>query len=495
MKNNLLKILLSIALCGIKVIYSQEIFELEIPKKDAQALFAKLYIEMQELHPNLYEYVHKNDYDKAYYEIMTNLDTADTYTASMLFKEFEVFVAICGDSHSGIGLSQKYIKPKKDKDQNSTNHSQSSYIVNVFPFVFKIVNGKMYNALDCFADEIIPLKSEIVSIGNQSTEEWLQEKRKRMSYERDAHKDAVISLNPQYKYLPVDSCEFRYIPYGKTDTLYSILNCSIDVRKYDECLSKITDEDDVVSFRSLDSGRIGIISMYYFYPLEIMLPHIKQVLDSLKFYQTKDLIIDLRMSPGGHAEIVDEMFKRMTDKPFRQCSEEQVFIKFAMQNCSNKDMRKVWQQRKYIKKREVKKNWTARKDTIISYQLSEIQPKNHDNNYTGRIWAMVGPYTNSAAVSIAAMLQDYQLGIVVGEETGGIQNCYGNPMLYPLPELSNNKQIRFYYIAPFIKFIRPSGDDSMKLRGVLPDIIIEPNISYKEDAQLKKLIEIIKQYQ
>lgn len=174
-------------------------------------------------------------------------------------------------------------------------------------------------------------------------------------------------------------------------------------------------ESDPLTFRAIDDGRIGIITMYHFEPVKTMLPLINSALDSLNFYGAKDVIIDLRESPGGHAESGFALLDRMTDKPYRTASVEQIYIKHAMLTGSNKHCRKIWTHRKYLKKSELKPLMKAGKDTIITHQYPDIQPNDYKNKFTGRIWVLTGAYSHSAAVSFAATVQDCRLGTVVGE--------------------------------------------------------------------------------
>jgi hypothetical protein len=454
---------------------------------------------MQAFHPNLYQYFSKKDYDKVYDEMMQNLDTVEYHNPSRLLLIFDEFVALCRDGHSGVGME---IPPKSYLNTNNKDAQVHPKSFNRFPFIYTIVKGKMYVGCHCFGEDTIPIKSEIVSIDKQTIEEWLQKKRVGISGERDEYRDAqlntwrYISSN---KSVNSDSCNFGYIPHGSQDTLYKTLSSKTQPNQYIEYISNyfgkegITEDiKNLLSFRSLDEGRIGIIKMDYFYPVKMMLPFINKALDSLKFYGATDLIIDLRNSPGGHAESGYALIDRITNKPYRTDYEEQFFIKHAMLTSDNPAARNIYTSRKYLKKNEVKATMKAGKDTVITYQYPEIKPKEYKNKFTGRIWVLTSAYTFSAAVGLAAIVQDCRLGTVVGEETGGIPNTYGNLLIYPLTGVMSEKILKYYYIAPYIKHIRPSGDDSQYLRGVIPDIEIEPNIILNEDIQLQTLIEIIR---
>jgi len=489
---------------GTISLQAQKYFYETVTKEDAQKYLTTLYTNMQVLHPNLYQYFSKEDYDRVYDELLHNLDTADYYASRKLLLTFQEFEALCRDGHSGVGLSQFPMKVnKKAKEQNNAS-VQSNPPFRAFPFVFNIVKGKLYVNYHCFGEDTIPIKSEIVSIGEETAQEWLQRKRASLSGERDEYRNSKLNglRNISSRLLNIDSCKFGYVPDGSRDTLYKILDCKTQREYFMNCYSKHFDEpgifrdrtvEDMLVFRMIDDESIGIITMLSFLPVKKMLPLINKAFDNLKFYGAEDLIIDLRKSPGGHAESGYAIIDRITDKPYRTHSEEQFFIKSAMLTSSNKYMRKIWQNRTYLNKKELIPIMQAGRDTIIVHQYPEIKPKSHKNKFTGRVWVLVGSQTFSAAVGLAAIVQDNKLGIVVGEETGGIPNTYGNPMSQILSGVLDEKLITFYYFFPHIKYIRPSGDDSMKLRGVIPDIEIEPNILFNDDKQLETLIEIIRE--
>ena len=497
-------LLIAFLFCGTTSLQAQRFYYETITKEDAQKYLTTLYTNMQALHPNLYQHISKEDYDKVYDELMQNLDTADYHASRKLLLAFQEFEALCRDGHSGVGYNRMAMKiGKKNKGQNNLS-VQSNPPFRAFPFIFNIVKGKLYVNYHCFGEDTIPIKSEIVSIGNETAEEWLQKKRRSLSGERDEYKDSQLNRlrNISYRRLDVDSCKFGYIPYGSHDTLYKTLSCKTQSEHFTNCYKRHLDEPgifrdrtvkDMLTFQVIEDERIGIITMLNFYPVKKMLPLINKAFDNLKSQGVEDLIIDLRKSPGGHAESGYAIIDRIADKPYRTCSEEHFFIKSAMLTSSNKHMRKIWQNRIYLNKKELIPIMEAGRDTVIVYQYPEIKPKNHKNKFTGRVWVLVGAQTYSAAVGVAAIAQDYKLGTVVGEETGGIPNTYGNPMPQILTGVLDEKLITFYYFVPHIKKIRPSGNDSMKLRGVIPDIEIEPNILFNDDKQLETLIEIIRE--
>lgn len=475
-----------IVLTPLRLLSQYSVYDKEITQNEATMLLDNLYNSMQKYHPNLYEYTSKDEFDELYDNFISDIRSKQEYKPDELCKIFENFVSHTKDSHSSIGMYKRYIKTKE------STISKTDSLVNVFPFAFNIIDGKMYVAYDFFTDSAIPEKSEIVYINEQKSSQWIKEKRMSICSELDSHKDAKISRHSQYKLLSDRINKFGFIPYNENDTLYAEFDCAVYVLDYDKYLSKAYDEyDEIVSFTPLCDGKIALITMRYFYSLETMLPIVNGIIDSIKYYDSDNLIIDLRESPGGHAEIIEKFVEQITDKPFRLFSEEQFFVKNSMKNSPNEYMRKPWIHRDYINKKEVKRLWKDDRDSVFVNKSELVYPNKYSDKFDGSIWVMVGPYTHSAAVELAAIIQDNNLGIIVGEESAAV-NCYGNPVDYEFSSsVVDEKYIRYDYFAPHIRLIRPSGEVTNTPIGIIPDIEIKSNITIKNDEQLNTLIEII----
>ena len=80
---------------------------------------------------------------------------------------------------------------------------------------------------------------------------------------------------------------------------------------------------------------------------------------------------------------------------------------------------------------------------------------------------LIGSRTFSAAADLAAVVRDYDLGILIGEETGGVRCSYGESLNFSLPYSKISYGIsskRFH--AP-----NPSPDDDQ--RGTVPHVPID----------------------
>lgn len=73
---------------------------------------------------------------------------------------------------------------------------------------------------------------------------------------------------------------------------------------------------------------------------------------------------------------------------------------------------------------------------VVTMDLSLFQMKPYEtsNKFTGRFYCISDAGTFSTASSFCALVQDYGLGTIIGEPTGGMGTSFGNFMVVQLPQ-------------------------------------------------------------
>ena len=98
------------------------------------------------------------------------------------------------------------------------------------------------------------------------------------------------------------------------------------------------------------------------------------------------------------------------------------------------------------------------------------QPEDKGYRFEGRLFLLTGPNTFSSAVLGAAIVKDNRLGTIIGEETGGLRECFGDQRSFLLP----NSGLRFG--VSYKRFYAPvprAGDDRS---GVVPDVQVSEDV-------------------
>jgi len=180
--------------------------------------------------------------------------------------------------------------------------------------------------------------------------------------------------------------------------------------------------------------------------------------EAMKFMETvfrvardrgaKNLILDLRFNSGGSDEATRAVIDHLTAKPYRLYSR-------AGGRVSDDLLR-------------ADPRWYLRllKGRYVSASIRAQAPRDVKNRFEGAVYVLTSPNTFSAAADLAAVLKDYGLATLIGEETGGVRQSFGEAYRHRLPNSGVEFSVsgkRFY--APV-----PRPDDAR--RGTVPDIVL-----------------------
>ena len=183
--------------------------------------------------------------------------------------------------------------------------------------------------------------------------------------------------------------------------------------------------------------------------------HIDTVFADIREKNAENLIIDLRFNGGGNSMAADYIMNYITSKPYCLYSGSDVKISRQIPHKEQLGILSIFMRGriiKYRKKGKLKK------------------PADMDYRFPGRVYALIGPATYSSASDFAAALEDFDIATLVGEETGGLRECFGDAPRFPMP----NSGIKFgvshkRWYAPVPK----PGDDK---QGATPDIAINDEL-------------------
>ena len=109
--------------------------------------------------------------------------------------------------------------------------------------------------------------------------------------------------------------------------------------------------------------------------------------------------------------------------------------------------------------------------------------------FNGNVYVLTSIETFSSGTQLAALVKDYKLGKIIGQETGGIPTCYGDHFDFVLPNTKTNVRVSYKWS------LRPSGVDDN--RGVIPDIILNlslTDILLAKDKEMNYALNYIKNH-
>lgn len=197
------------------------------------------------------------------------------------------------------------------------------------------------------------------------------------------------------------------------------------------------------------------------------------------------LIIDIRENTGGNDEMANELFTYLAKENFNFEREGRTrYVNFPE---SLKPYVKTWEDNPWYFK--LNPNETKSTDGYYIFKDNFTQPlvKSDKKVYQGKLYLLTSSANTSLAFYTAHMFKLQQLGMTIGQETGGNLNDIngGNILFLNLP---NSKiEIDFPVMGGFSTQRQPN-------MGVYPDIELSytiQDILENRDLELEKVIELI----
>jgi C-terminal processing protease CtpA/Prc len=197
----------------------------------------------------------------------------------------------------------------------------------------------------------------------------------------------------------------------------------------------------------LPDKNIGIIEFNRF----VNMGKSKLFLDStfriLQKEKIENLIIDLRRNGGGIANLGDELFQYISPVRFAQFSKQ--IIKFS-------DLQK--QHHNYPSKT---------RNGIVVYEPKKLNRlKKNKLRYKDNVYLLTSHSTFSAATLFSWAFKYFEMGTIIGEETGGMSVGFASAIIPKLPNSGLN-----YRISTRKFYLHGATDDN--IHGTLPDNNIE----------------------
>ncbi|WP_420573875.1 S41 family peptidase [Kordia sp.] len=197
----------------------------------------------------------------------------------------------------------------------------------------------------------------------------------------------------------------------------------------------------------------------------------------IKEVKAKNLIIDLRNNGGGNDSFSDYLVSYIANKPFKWNA------KFEVKSSQ-------------LLKDHIRKNGNTKSDfskailshengEVFAYSFKEHQPQNEQKRFTGAVFVLVNRQSHSQATVTAAQIQDYNFGIIIGEETAEYSSLCASQFKYTLPNTGIEVKVSKGFMT------RING--TIKLKGVQPEVVIKDHLLDENDEILTETLAIIRQ--
>jgi hypothetical protein len=405
------------------------------------------------------------------------------FDAQILFQKFAAFVNV---AHAKIDFPEEVFQRFRSNGGR------------IFPIFLRIVDGRAYVGENYSNNKNLRAGDEVHELNGVSMANWLDVTASHISADTDYIANSLLEfMFPKYLWLELgelDSYELL-IQSGAEKPLL----IDVNARTQSEMQASISSIDQ--SFQLDSSSRISKMlndKVAYlrpgpFYNIEDPTSlwdntNFKKIIDAafLDFIKNKaeTLIIDLRTNPGGDNSFSDHMLAWVADRPFRFSSK--FLIKSSDKSAESNKRRLDSNKGEAVGVSELfaQKYAEVPRGELFNFQISYTQPRN-ENRFYGDVYVLINRHSYSNAVNVAAIVQDYGFGRVVGEKTSDMATTYGAMETFKLD--ATGITVSF----PKAHIIRPSGETMSD--GVTPEQIIEtPIIPKPRDTVLETLLTSLK---
>lgn len=419
---------------------------------------------LEETHYNLYAYVNQKTFNANYQKVVASIDQ-DSLTNLQAITLFQRVISAANTGHAEIDF------PAADYLAYGRRNGK------VFPLEVALEGDKVYIRKNYSSNTAILVGDELLSINGTNIQEIISTIQPQLSAESAYLKNAKL----EFWSLP----RLYWQLYGQHDTF------DISV-KSDQKLSTHT-LAAVDLFEGYEIPRKDILSSnprFEFFTAaaylnpgnfsgdETVFRHfIDSAFTTINQVAPQNIIIDLRNNAGGHNAFSDYLSAYIAHHPFRW------YASFSLKSSHLlKD-----QIRQAIDTTDAYSQaiLTKSNGNIFDYELPFYPPHVISKRFKGTVYILINRQTYSMAAVTAAMLQDLNLAVIVGEESGDHPSLHASQFNYPLPNTSVVVKVPKGYI------VRTGGGE--EAQGVQPDIFLPDHLLDDTDEVLKALLAKLEQ--
>lgn len=162
----------------------------------------------------------------------------------------------------------------------------------------------------------------------------------------------------------------------------------------------------------------------------------REAFETLNKKKVIRLIVDLRENRGGCGLAADELLKYLAKQPFRQFeSVEQRIVPqfFALCERWGLNVDSAMAEEYGINLADMKSRGTYKTGITVTGQVPFKQPHEPAKRFKGQIYFLIGRPTFSSAANLAAAVKAFGIGTLLGQETSGQRDHFGQILPIQLP--------------------------------------------------------------
>lgn len=452
-------------------------------KKDLKALKKII-----EAHPDPYTHISQEAFNKYFDDLEFSIN--ESLTTIEFYNKVASIVALIRDGHSQVRLPQYWLK-KQRKEHGA------------FPYEMYLTNDDKLYVLKTYRKDGIPVGSKILSINNIPVDSFLNVIDPFISYEKKEFRNTKIDGGFEgYLYSAFGQSNNLVFEYSSVDTL-SVKVENMPYQEWKKFIKSNKEErekriakGEPYDYEKISDG-VGVIKIFSFgvSNLKDFDLFLYKTFKKIKADEIHSLVIDVRGNFGGWPKVSSRVFQYISDDYFKTMAQSNVKVSESYRNYLYKYMPSLRYYKPSIQEQKHYLDLGAIIREPIGSFINERkffneEPIEEEHEFKGDCYLLTDRDSYSAASSFAATFQCYQMGIIIGEETGGTKIFRANAIYEELPRsgLRVGMSTTKLYTACF----------NEEFEGVKPTIAYKPKIfeiTSEHDMHLLFAQRVIKQVQ
>lgn len=432
---------------------------------DLRSDFAALYAGLQSAHVELYAFTPKDELDALYREALAALDRPMTLAEAQV--RFELFAARVRMGHTRVDFPRAAWQRHLDAGGRA------------FPLDLRIMDGQVHVAVNRSGLETIQAGDVLVALNGEPMARVLERVERHVSAETAYMAHSLMEYDfPRYLWLETGSVERFMVtiarPANPPVTLWVPARTRAELAAASSAQPPTLDLEHPLRDRRILPGNVGYLRPGPFYNVEARTGaeawdvsgfrgFVDEAFSDFLASGVQRLIVDLRGNPGGDSLFSDVLVAWFADRPFQFFSSFRVRVSPESTAANLARLEQDAVAAGPISRQYARLYAGARPGEVVAFELPLAQPR-QGPAFRGRVYVLVDRQTYSNAVAVAATVQDFKFGTLLGEETSDMATTYGAMEQFRLPKTG----IAVGYPKAFI--VRPNGD--LRSRGVVPDVPI-----------------------
>ncbi len=457
------------------------LFSAEIVRAD----FDELYERMRASHYDLYARRPQVELDRLHAAMRASLN--EPLDATQVATRFQRFLAFGAIAHARIDFPREAFERWRQSGGR------------LFPLAVRVVDGRTHVTANWSGESRIAPGDEILSVGALPAAKWLEQLTAQLSADNSYMANTMLEFSLQ-RLVWLDSggpvsMEMRLQRAGRRPFAVALpLRTNAEIAAERERSAQPFELSwEAREYRMLGDG-LAYLRPGPFYdadpdaaspwdPREFS-DFIDRAFRSFAAARATALLIDLRDNPGGDSSFSDLMLNWFATRPYRFASSFRIKVSEAAVAANRRRIEAAGDRPDATSLKFAAAYAGRRVGEIIDFEIPMSQPR-MDERFAGRVFVLINRHSYSNTVMVAATVQDYGFGTVLGEETSDLASTYGAMEEF---ELTRTKvKVGF----PKARIVRPNGD--IAARGVIPDETIRtPIVPTTQDVVLQEAERLIR---